>query len=185
MTDKIVFEQVTADKTELFDWAYDLLEESFPPEERRSKDSQLAVLAHPDFRLCVARQNGQKLGVVTYFVTDDMFYFENFCTEPSLRNCGYGSKILHALIDLAADRLFVLEAELPVDSLTTRRVGFYTRNGMIVNDVDHVMPRYHRDDQDLHLLVLSWQRPVTADEYAKLKVYLDENVDIDGAKAIF
>ena len=77
-----------------------------------------------------------------------------------------------------SDRLFVLEAELPVDELTTRRIGFYKRNGMQVNVFDHIQPHYNKGDADLHLLVLSHGRQITREEYAAFKKYLDENVDV-------
>lgn len=174
----VTFVRVTRDNGDLFAWAYNLLDDSFPYEERRSRRDQLQVLSHPDYRLCVAMCDGNKVGVVGYFETSEFIYFENFCTLPQLRNCGFGSKILQALVAQYPDRLFVLEAELPTDELTTRRIGFYKRNGMQTNVYDHVQPHYHKGDKDLHLVVLSYGRQLTADEYKRFKRYLDEQVDV-------
>lgn len=174
----VTFVRVTRETGDLFAWAYNLLDESFPYEERRSRRDQLAILSHPDYRLCVAVCDGRNVGVVGYFETPEFIYFENFCTVPQLRNCGLGSKILQSLVAAYPDRLFVLEAELPVDELTTRRIGFYKRNGMLVNVYDHVQPHYHKGDKDLHLVVLSHGRQLTPDEYARFKRYLDDQVDV-------
>ena len=174
----ITFERVTRETGDLFAWAYDLLDESFPPIERRSRLEQLAVLSHPDYRLEVAVADGRKVGVVGYFESPSFIYFENFCTLPQLRNHGFGSAVLQALVAKYADRLFVLEAELPTTELTKRRIEFYKRNGMFVNVYDHIQPHYRKGDADLHLLVLSHGRKITRDEYSTFKQYLDENVEV-------
>ncbi len=161
--------------------AMQLLEASFPKEERRTAERQLSVLSHPDYRLCLATDDENIVGAVGFFVTPDFLYLENFCTDPSARNCGYGTAILQRLISEYADRLFVLEVELPTDDLKRRRIGFYKRNGMLLNEgIDHIMPHYDLADPDVHLLVMTHQRPITAKEYAVLKQYLADNVDIKG-----
>lgn len=178
MEKSITFVRIMPQDGDNFMWAYDLLCDSFPANERRSLKAQKEVLLHPDYRLCVAMCGSCRVGVVGYFQTPSFIYFENFCVAPALRNGGYGAKILHALVTEYADRLFVLEAELPVDELTTRRIGFYKRNGMLVNVYDHIQPHYNKGDDDLHLLVLSYGRQITPDEYAVFKRYLDANVDV-------
>lgn len=178
MKKSITFERVTIQNADNFNWAYELLCESFPANERRTLKAQKEILGHPDYRLCVAMCGNVKVGVVGYFETPSFIYFENFCTASQLRNSGFGSEILQALVAKYADRLFVLEAELPVDELTTRRIGFYKRNGMQVNVFDHIQPHYNKGDADLHLLVLSHGRQITREEYAAFKKYLDENVDV-------
>lgn len=160
--------------------ALDLLQEAFPPEERRTPERQLSALSHPDYRLCLVSDNGKNVGVVGYFVTPRFVYFENFCIDASLRNGGYGSDTLVELVRLYSNRLFVLEAELPSDALKQRRIDFYLRNGMVVNSYDHIQPHYNPWDADLHLVVLSYGRELSATEYADFKLYLDDNVDING-----
>lgn len=178
MKKSITFERVTRQNADNFNWAYELLCESFPANERRTLKAQKEILEHPDYRLCVAMCGNVKVGVVGYFETPSFIYFENFCTAPQLRNSGFGSEILKALVAKYADRLFVLEAELPVDELTTRRIGFYKRNGMQVNVFDHIQPHYNKGDADLHLLVLSYGRQLTREEYTAFRKYLDSNVDV-------
>lgn len=158
-----------------------LLEASFPKEERRTAERQLSVLAHPDYRLCLAVEDDRIIGLAGFFVTPNFLYFENFCTDPSVRGCGYGAAILQRLVDAYSDRLFVLEVELPTDDLKLRRIGFYKRNGMLLNEgIDHIMPHYDAADADVHLLVMTYKRFISAEEYADLVRYLADNVDING-----
>ena len=162
--------------TELYAWAMELLAESFPATERRDDALQRQVLEHRDYRLCAIMCSGEPVGVVGYWDAPDFVYFENFCVSPEMRNRGIGSATLQLLT--ATDKPFILEIEPPVDALTCRRKAFYVRNGMVANVYDHVQPHYRKDDPDLHLVVMSFGRTITLQEYANFRKYLDENVDI-------
>ena len=49
---------------------------------------------------------------------------------------------------------FVLEAEVPTDDLSRRRVGFYERQGFRVWDKDYVQPPYRRGGRPLPLYLM-------------------------------
>lgn len=161
---------------ELYSWACDLLEVSFPAEERRDCDLQRQVMSHPDYRLCAIMDGDAPVGVVGYFDAPDFIYFENFCISPDKRNGGYGSETLKLLT--SQGKTFILEIELPTDELTRRRKAFYERNGMVVNPYPHVMPHYRKDDSDLPLLVLTYGKQITQAQYDEFRRYLDVNVDV-------
>lgn len=161
----------------LYKWAMQLLEVSFPASERRDDDLQRQIMSHSDYRLCVIQDDVKPVGVVGYFDAPAFVYFENFCIAPDLRNGGYGSATLRVLTENLA-KPFILEAELPTDELTRRRVAFYKRNGMVENPYSHVQPHYRVSDPDLPLLVLTYKRPLTQKQYADFRRYLDDNVDV-------
>ncbi len=173
----------TETDSQAFAWAMDLLTQSFPLSERRTEQSQKAVLTHPDYRLCIATDGDVRLGVVGYFQTPNFIYFENFCTSPSVRNKGYGGKILHALVNLNLTLPLILEAELPTDELTARRINFYKRNGMVQNNFNHIQPHYHLGDDDLPLVILTYGKPISNSLYQDFAIYLKNNVDINGKYA--
>lgn len=164
----------------LYGWALDLLKESFPPEERRDGDLQRKIMSHAHYRLSAIMNGDEPVGVVGYFDAPDFIYFENFCVAPDKRNSGYGSQALKLLT--STNKPFILEAELPVDELTRRRIAFYKRNGMVENPYDHVQPHYRATDPDLHLIVLSYGDVISQTEYDAFRKYLDDNVDVKGEK---
>ena len=158
-----------------------LLADSFPPEERRDDTFQRQVLRHPDYRLCVIEEDGKPVGVVGYFDAAEFVYFENFCIAESLRNRGLGSKTLQ-LMTKNLNKPFILEAELPTDALTRRRIAFYKRNGMVENPFPHIQPHYRATDADLPLLVLTYGQQLTQSQYNAFRKYLDDNVDVKTCK---
>lgn len=170
------FKKVTPSAAE-FDIALDILQASFPPIETRSRSEQIAVAEHPDYNLCLVLDGAKPVGVVGYWQLPQMLYLENFCVAPEMRNGGYGSAIVCMLANLACGP-FVLEAELPTDELTRRRIGFYKRNGMVENPYPHIQAHLRAGDPDLPLLVLSHKQPLSEKEYAEFRKYLDDNVDI-------
>lgn len=165
----------------MYGFAMDLLAASFPPEERRDDEAQRQVMRHPDYRLCVILDGGVPVGVVGYFDAPDFVYFENFCIEPSKRNQGCGSATLRLLTGQLT-KSFILEAELPTDELTCRRIAFYKRNGMVENPYPHVQPHYRATDPDLPLVVLTYGKEITQTQYNSFRKYLDDNVDVKTAK---
>ena len=162
---------------DLYSWAMRLLEDSFPLSERRDDGLQRQIMSHVDYRLQAIVNDGEPVGVVGYFDAPDFIYFENFCIDKDKRNCGYGSATLR-LLTQKLNKPFVLEAELPVDELTRRRVAFYKRNGMVENPYPHIQPHYRKTDPDLPLLVLTYAKPLTKEQYADFRKYLDDNVDV-------
>ena len=172
---KVLLERIYADD-KLYAWAVNLLAASFPAVERRDDQLQRQVLDHPDYRLCAIVQNSAPVGVVGYWETDKFIYFENFCVAPDMRSRGIGSATLQLLTSIG--KLFILEIEPPVDELTRRRKAFYERNGMVANNYDHIQPHFRATDCDLHLVVMSYGRMITIEEYADFRKYLDENIDV-------
>lgn len=162
---------------ELYTWAMELLAVSFPPEERRDGNLQRQIMNHADYRLCAIMDCDVPVGVAGYFDAPKFIYFENFCILPSKRNIGYGSQTLKFLT-ANLNKTFILEAELPTDDITRRRIAFYKRNGMVENPYPHIQPHYRKDDPDLPLLVLTYKDQISQMQYDEFRSYLDENVDV-------
>lgn len=168
----------------LYVWATELLAVCFPSEERRDDDLQRQVMSHPDYRLQAIMLGDEPIGVVGYFDAPNFIYFENFCVAPNKRNRGYGSRTLQ-LLAANLDKPFILEAELPTDELTRRRIAFYKRNGMVENPYPHIQPHYRKGDVDLPLAVLTYGKQITQAQYDDFRSYLDVNVDVKSAKYAF
>lgn len=170
---------ITSDD-KLYKWAMALLAESFPECERRGSKLQLKVMEHPHYKLEAITDDNVPVGVVGYFDTPDFIYFENFCILPDKRNGGFGSAALRLLTE-NLQKPFILEAEIPQDDITRRRIEFYKRNGMAVNTFSHIQPHYRKNDEDLPLLILTYGKPITQAQYDGFRKYLDCNVDVGGS----
>lgn len=193
----ITLQRITTNE-QMYRWAMEQLKEAFPAEERRDDDLQKTVMQHPDYRLCAIYIDETPVGVVGFWLTAEFLYFENFCVQSNFRNKGIGSATLqhlvqtycsgavteHAAVNASVNasacncRQFILEAELPTDDITRRRIAFYKRNGMVENKFHHIQPHYRTTDPDLPLVILTYGAPLTDQQYAHFRTYLDKNVDV-------
>ncbi len=121
-----------------------LMEQAFPPDERRPKEKQRYVTDHdPRFRPCALVRDGEFIGLLTYWELDGLIYVEHLATRPELRGGGLGAAALEALKAKAGGVPIVLEVEPPADELTRRRIGFYQRQGFTLwADSPYLQPAY-------------------------------------------
>lgn len=130
--------------------------EAFPEAERRDTEAQrVNTDTNPVFHCVLAQQDGQPVGFITYWDFGTFCYGEHFATDPALRNCGYGRQIFQAVLAHIA-RPFVLEVEMPEDEMSTRRIGFYKRNGMIIwSDIPYTQPAYRVGGESLPMRLMA------------------------------
>jgi GNAT superfamily N-acetyltransferase len=116
---------------------------------------------------------------VFYWETEHFLFLEHLATRPDKRGQGFGAAALELL--KAKGKPIVLEIEPPVDALTRRRLGFYERNGLVLNPYRHIQAKYHPGDDDLELKILSHPRVLTQDEYDAFYAYMIKEVSLCGA----
>lgn len=150
--------------------AWELIEKSFPPEERRPLKQHIEALADPAFHAEIVTDNNQFIGVVCYWLYDNVYFFgEHLATNPELRGSGYGARIMRNLIDKG--HIMLLEIEPPVDEITIRRRNFYERLGFVVNDYLHIHPSYRPSTSEHELVVMSYPRTITQQEFDRFRDY--------------
>ena len=157
-----------------FEEGISLCFDAFPRAERRDREELLRVLKNPDYHFEVLVEEGRFLGIMLYWQTPDFLYLEHFSTLPSLRGQGLGCKALTLLKEKG--HTIVLEIEPPSDDLTRRRSGFYQRNGFVPTSHVHIQPKYHVNDPDLQLQILSHPYGIGAEEYERFYKYLKKEV---------
>lgn len=143
---------------------------SFPEEERRPwADIERRVdEADPFFNLYVLQHKNENIGFVTLWNLPGNIYVEHFAIGAEHRGGGFGADVVKRLIDseglksigLPAKPL-LLEVELPETSEeASRRVGFYTRNGMTaLEDVPYFQPPYTDGLPDVPMMLMVSERP--------------------------
>ena len=152
-----------------------LLEESFPPDERRSKNKQLEVFANPKYKAYVCKVDKKFAGVITAWQLDKIVFIEHFAVSKLLRNNGLGSKILTQFCN-QYDETIVLEAEPPVTEIAKRRIAFYQRQGFLLNDYDYIQPAYDKDKKGVPLKIMSYGKTLTENEFLSIKNALYKGV---------
>ena len=133
-----------------------LLEQAFPPYERRARGGQLALMDNSLYRIRTLQEDGKLLGFMAVWMLEGMIFLEHFAVDERFRSKEIGGRMLDELKEEAekSEKQLILEAELPVDELTRRRIAFYRRHGMSVNEyLYYQMPLRACDGKtQMHLL---------------------------------
>ena len=156
--------------------AYELYQNSFPYLERRDENGHNWVMKKCDYNFTIIEENGEFLGIMLYFESDDFIFLEHFAVLPTIRGKGIGARALELLKNKG--KTVILEIEYPEDEITTRRCNFYKRNGFKLTNHYHIQAKYHSGDDDLPLKILSYPHEITTKEYAVFKNYLKTEVTL-------
>lgn len=129
---------------------------AFPDDERRDTPLQRYNTDHnPVFHCMLAEDEKMFVGFFTYWDFGQYCYGEHFAIDATLRNHGYGSQILSTLLTLI-DKPLVIEVEMPTDTMSRRRIGFYQRNGMhLWEGYDYIQPPYRPNGNALPMLLMA------------------------------
>lgn len=123
-----------------------LMKTAFPLQERRDSVLQRENADHnPRFHNNVLLKNGTPVGLLTCWNFDSFLYIEHFAIHNGIRNKGYGQAALKTLKDMWQG-MVVLEVEEPTDELARRRIGFYERQGFMLQPYPYQQPPYRERD---------------------------------------
>lgn len=160
-----------------FDKVYEIMEEAFPSDERRSYGEQKALLSKPEYAVYVSTnpESEELEAFIALYRFDGFAFIEHFATNGAYRNRGIGSSVLNELSALLKCRM-CLEAEMPETELARRRIGFYKRNGFYVNDFEYVQPPISKGKMPIPMIVMSSEAPLSKSEFASIKKSVYKNV---------
>lgn len=168
--------RLTDQNSQYFKRAFELYESAFPNEERRDDLEQQRVLKKKDYHFDLIMDNGEFIGVMLYWETNEFVFLEHFTTCKELRGKGFGKKALDLLKE--KNKTILLEIEPPIDEMTKRRYGFYKRNDFLMNPYYHIQAKYHLGDADLELKILSYPQVLTKQEYLSFYEYMTREIGI-------
>ncbi len=160
----------------IFEQVWQLLELSFPANERWDYNGFLGEYANPEFRSMVYFP--EKLGgVLNYWDFGSFIYVEHFAVTPELRGQGTGAALMEELRQRSDERPLVLEAEPPQDSpIAARRIGFYNRIGFVQNPYSYIQPAMGEDELPLPLVIMSSPQPLSEQEYIRIRNTMYQHV---------
>lgn len=152
-----------------FDAVFKIMEESFPADEHRPYEEQKALLENPLYKIYTFSGEGEEiLAFLCVWMFETITYIEHFAVNPSCRNGGIGGKILQEWMH-ESKKMLCLEVELPTDELTKRRIGFYQRNGFVLNEYPYMQPAISEGRNPIPLLIMTTGRSVSEEEYLSIK----------------
>ena len=129
-------------------------EESFPANERRRFDALRQLLPCSDMHLCALIDQDQPVGFIIYWQWPNIIFVEHFAIDPNLRGNQLGQRAIDELLRI--DSLYyILEAELPEDEISRRRIQFYKRQGFSLNPSPYAQPPYEAGNPPIPMHLLS------------------------------
>jgi len=161
-----------------FESIYRLMEASFPPTERRTKEGQRALFENEP-AYCVYGTKNERTNDVEAFLAvwllESILFVEHFAVAPALRGQGYGSRLLAELSSMTRKTL-CLEVEPPETEMAVRRIGFYRRNGFYLNEYPYMQPSLAKGEPSIPLLVMTFGSAVSEQEFLQIRNSLYKNV---------
>ncbi len=146
-----------------FQEAWELYEEAFPIEERRSLENQKCILENEDYYFDVLIDGEEFVGFILWWNLSIYRYINHFATSKHIRNKGFGKLILNTFID-SGSKPILLEVELPTSTINERRIKFYERIGFKLNPHDYTVPSSEENQPPLQLLLMSYPNAIPAKE---------------------
>lgn len=151
-----------------FDEIYRLMELSFPPEERRTRAEQEALLQNPLYTVYVQKQAGEVASFAAVWQFETFAYIDHLATAPAARNGGLGARTLRQLLGAFGGQI-CLEVEPPETELARRRIAFYERNGFFRNDYHYLQPAITAGQRPIPLSIMTSGRSVNREEFCEIR----------------
>ncbi len=149
-----------------FDKAWELYENSFPIEEKRTKDEQYIILEKENYNPLIFIKEEIVVGILFFWDFKECVFIEHFAINSLLRNQSYGSIIFEDFLTKYEN--YILEIEQIYDDITKRRFNFYKKFDFVINEYKHFQIPFRKDSKKLELLLLSHKNPLTKREYENL-----------------
>ena len=159
-----------------YEAVFNLYNSSFPPNERRSRES-LEMVLNADSRFNVyALENEQGfVGFFNYWKFSRFYYIEHFAIHPQHRNHSYGSEVIRLFLSTVSLPV-VLEVEMPKTITASRRIHFYERLGFYVMSNFYMQPPYDGESFLLPMLIMSNDYHFTNKHFHLIKEVLYKEV---------
>lgn len=157
-----------------FEQVFQIMKRSFPADERREKDRQKALFHNPAYNLYGYEEEGELLAFLSLYRFEGVQFVEHFAVTEACRNKGIGKWMLQEILD--QESCTVLEVELPESDLTKRRIGFYQRNGLKLNDFDYIQPPMRENGTAIPLKIMSYPEKLNVEQYEKIRDLLYRKV---------
>ncbi len=159
-----------------FDEIYNIMEYSFPADERRGYEGQKALFCDKSYRVyALKNQIGDLIAFITVYEFEKFTFAEHFAVAKEYRNCGIGSEVLSLLKNRVKSPI-CLEVELPETDMAKRRIEFYKRNGFYYNEYDYIQPAYSKDKSPVPLKIMTTEREITEAEFESMRDVLYSRV---------
>lgn len=129
-------------------------------------------------------------GILAYWHFSQVIFGEHLAINKKIQGMGMGKIAINHLKEIASagcnttqnkidnltgkPKTILLEIELPVDFITKRRESFYKKLDFKENSYEHFQPCYHKGDEPIEMVIMTWPEIVESNVYDQFKREQDE-----------
>lgn len=152
-----------------FEKVYDIMSESFPLEEFRTKEGQKKLLEKNDYNIAVVKNEKNKIiGLIAYFDFQTYIHIDHFAVAKSERGKGIGRKFFREFKKFIGKNI-TLEVEPPQNNISKRRIAFYNTMGLKLFSFKYFQPPLRKEFGNTPLMIMSDINDFTEDKFKIIK----------------
>jgi ribosomal protein S18 acetylase RimI-like enzyme len=151
-----------------FPRVYRLIEMSFPPEEYRPYEEELALFDCPNHTTLVIETDGLLQAFVSEWILRDTRFVEFLAVSPDARGSGLGTEIMREYLNRSTSCI-VLEVEAPESLIAQRRVAFYERLGFTLSDIHYIQPALRENSPLVQLQLMYYPHELSREALLEVK----------------
>lgn len=146
------------------DALYALMKELFDENEIRPREQLEAFINEGLCKIETTMQEETIESLLIYFDLDDYIFIDYLGINPKFHGLGLGSKVMKDFL-ARQTKLVLLEVEKVDNELKQRRVNFYERLGLTLNDGDYEMLSYLDPSQTIPMKIMSYPKALNDEEF--------------------
>ncbi|MDO5615172.1 MAG: GNAT family N-acetyltransferase [Cruoricaptor ignavus] len=137
---------------------YNIYAQTFPEEERRSKEQFLALAKKADAYIFSINDEDLRAGYCVIWELNNAHFLEHFEVFEEFRNRNLGSQILE-IFNEKYPKLILESEPANLSEIATRRISFYERNGFSIIDENYTQPSYGEGKPSINLWLMANYTP--------------------------
>lgn len=136
---------------------------AFPQAERREITGLIQQISIYECIVNLIFADQKVAGFIIVWDLEEFVFIEHFAVEPNLRKLGIGEEAI-SVIRTQFQKTVFLETEIPHDELSSRRIGFYERNGFRKLGRTYFQPSYDGIKPEVELILMTTSNDLTEEE---------------------
>ena len=152
-----------------YDEMYKIMEDNFPPDERRSYEGQKALMDEIGYCVYTVEDEGEIKAFFAVWFLDGFVFGEHLAVDKKYQNKGIGTDLIKRVLNSLGVPM-VLEIELEDSSdMAKRRASLYRRLGFNINTYEYSQPSYGEGKSEIPMHLVSYPDALDKDEFVKYK----------------
>ncbi|GFI40762.1 Acetyltransferase (GNAT) domain-containing protein [Thomasclavelia cocleata] len=148
-----------------FDDFYKVILDNFPSKEIKEYNYMKDTFIMGAYKVLILKEDNRINGILSYYDGGEFTFIDYFAINGNQKGKGLGSKMLKYFLKMI-DKQVILEVEYPEDDQSKRRIVFYQKNGLVLNDhYNYYVPPVRNLKHPLYFHLMSYPKVISEDNY--------------------